>query len=183
MKNRMAVFIDGRNVHYRLVQLGWPTEYDVMVFAEAISVSQHFNLVAVYYYNATPLSQFTPEPEYGQQLRYYAHIESQLGDRFRKGFLIDAGGRLIEKQVDVKLALDLAFCAVRDEYDIAALVSADGDFGAAAEEAQRVGKRIINYVFRMQRSFNLAQVCDEVRFLKRKHFIPVVYPDESTDPN
>jgi len=181
--NRMAVFIDGRNVHYRLVTLGWPTEYDVVAFAEAISVRQHFNLVAVHYYNATPLSKFTPEPEYGQQLRYYAYIESQLGDRFRKGFLIDAGGRLIEKQVDVKIALDLALCAVRDEYDIAGLVSADGDLGAAVEEAQREGKRVINYVFRMKRSFSLAQVCDEVRFLKRKHFTPVVYSDESAPSN
>lgn len=183
MDNRMAVFIDGRNVHYRLVELGWPTEYDVMEFAEAISAGQHFNLVAVYYYNATPLSKFTPEPEYGQQLRYYTYIEHQLGDKFRKGFLIDAGGRPIEKQVDVKLALDLALCAVRDEYDIAALVSADGDFGAAVEEVRREGKRVINYVFRMQRSFNLAQVCDEVRFLKRKHFTPVVYPEDSPGSN
>ncbi len=178
MGNRMAVFIDGRNVHYRLVELGWPAEYDVMAFAEAISVRQHFDLVAVYYYNATPLSKITPEPEYGRQLRYYAHIEGQLGDRFRKGFLIDAGGRTIEKQVDVKLALDLALGALRDEYDVAGLVSADGDFGAAVEEVKAVHKRVINYVFRMKRSFNLAQVCDEVRFLKRRHFVPPTYPSE-----
>jgi uncharacterized LabA/DUF88 family protein len=178
MKNRMAVFVDGRNVHYRLVALGWPTEYDVLAFAEAIGTGQHFKLVAVYYYNATPLSKFTPEPAYGQQLRYYAHIEGQLGDRFRKGFLIEVDGRPVEKQVDVKLALDLALCAARDEYDIAALVSADGDLGAAVEEVHRAGKRVINYVFRMKRSFNLAQVCDDVRFLKRKHFTPVQYPEE-----
>lgn len=83
----------------------------------------------------------------------------------------------------MKLALDLALCAVRDEYDIAALVSADGDFGAAVEEVQREGKRVINYVFRMQRSFNLAHVCDEVRFLKRKHFTPVVFSDEDAPSN
>ncbi len=165
----MAVFIDGRNVHYGLVRLGWPREYDVKRLATAIS--HHFRLGTVRYYNATPLLRYTPEPEYGRQLRYYAHIEAQPGVLFRKGYLNDAGPKPVEKLVDVMLALDLALGAVRDEYDVAALVSADADFAAAVVEAQLVGKRVINFVFRNKRSFRLADICDEVRFLKRAHFI------------
>ena len=171
MGNRIAVFIDGRNVHYRLLELGWPREYDVEAFARAIT--EHFNLVAIYYYNAPPLQKYTKEPEYGRQLRYYAHIESQAMVTFRKGYLSDAGGKLVEKQVDVMLAADMLRDALKDKYDVAALVSADGDFGATVEDIRREGKRVINFVFRRKRSFRLATACDEVRFLKQKHFAVV----------
>ncbi|MGD0765088.1 MAG: NYN domain-containing protein [Dehalococcoidia bacterium] len=181
MADRIVVFIDGRNVHYRLVELGWPTEYDVEAFARAIT--QHLTLTAVYYYNATPLQKYTKEPEYGRQLRYYAHIESQAMVTFRKGYLSDAGGRLVEKQVDVMLTADMLRDALKDKYDIAALVSADGDFGPVVEDIRREGKRVVNFVFRKKRSFSLATVCNEVRFLKQKHFAAVDCSLPSSDSN
>ena len=69
------------------------------------------------------------------------------------------------------LALDLALGAYKDQYDVAALVSADGDFEPAVDEVHLAGKRVINFVFRRRRSFRLAAICDEVRYLKRTHFI------------
>lgn len=165
---RLAVFIDGRNVHYRLQQLGWPTQYDVRAFAEAIN--NRFDLASVHYYNATPLLKYTPEPMYGQQLRYYAHIAAQNGVTLKLGYLNDRGAKPQEKLVDVMLALDLALGAERDLYDVAALVSADGDFAAAVVEAKAAGKEVVNFVFGIKRSFHLAACCDEVRKLKRRHF-------------
>jgi uncharacterized LabA/DUF88 family protein len=165
---RMAVFIDGRNVFYRLQKLGWPTQYDVRAFAEGIS--SRFHLVSVHYYNATPLLKYTPEPYYGQQLRYYEHIRTQPNVTVKLGYLNDRGPKPQEKLVDVMLALDLALGAARDLYDVAALVSADGDFAAAVEEAKAAGKEVINFVFAIKRSFHLAACCDEVRTLKSKHF-------------
>lgn len=47
-----------------------------------------------------------------------------------------------EKQVDIRIALDLAGKAHRDEYDVAYLLSADGDFVPAVEEVRRLGKQI-----------------------------------------
>jgi uncharacterized LabA/DUF88 family protein len=165
----MAVFIDGRNVHYGLRDLRFPLHYDVLAFAAMISV--HHDLRAVYYYNAPPLQKYCPEPGYGEQLRYYAHIEAQPLISFRKGYLSDAGPKPVEKLVDVMLALDLALGAIRDEYDVAALVSADADFEPAVLEARAAGKAIINYVFRHKQSFKLARCCSEVRYLKSRHFV------------
>ena len=173
MAARIAVFVDGRNVHYGLRQLGWPRLYDVGVFGRAIAGNNTLGLV--HYYNATPMQKYTTGPEYARQLDYYDAIDATPGVIFKKGYLMDAGPKPVEKLVDVMLALDLALGAYRDEYDIAALVSADGDFQPAIEEAQAAGKRVINFVFRNRRSFRLATSCDEVRFLKRKHFIPVVF--------
>lgn len=168
MRKRMAVFIDGRNVHYGLRQLGFPLHYDVLSFAAMLS--EHTDLVSVNYYNAPPLQKYCPEPGYGAQLRYYAHIEAQPLIRFRKGYLNDAGPKPVEKLVDVMLALDMALGAIRDEYDVAALVSADGDFEPSVHEVRRAGKEVINYVFRYRQSFKLRRCCNEVRYLRSKHF-------------
>ncbi len=46
----------------------------------------------------------------------------------------------VEKQVDVQIAVDLVSMAQRNEYDVAYLLSADGDFVPAVKEAKRVGK-------------------------------------------
>jgi len=48
----------------------------------------------------------------------------------------------VEKQVDVRIAVDLVGMAQRDEYDVAYLLSADGDFVPAVDEVKRLGKRI-----------------------------------------
>ena len=47
-----------------------------------------------------------------------------------------------EKQVDVRIAVDLVSMAQRDEYDVAYLLSADGDFVPSVEEARRLGKQV-----------------------------------------
>src|SRR5579859_4778514 len=172
MRKRLAVFIDGRNVHYGLRDLKFPLHYDVLAFAAMISA--HYDLRAIYYYNVPPLQKYCPEPGYGEQLRYYAHIESQPLITFRKGYLNDAGPKPVEKLVDVMLALDLALVAHRNEYDVAALVSADGDFEPAVHEARAAGKEVINFVFRHKQSFKLRQCCSEVRYLKTQHFVPAV---------
>jgi len=49
---------------------------------------------------------------------------------------------LVEKAVDVMLAVDLVVMAERDEYDAAYILSADGDFTPAVEAARSVGKKV-----------------------------------------
>lgn len=47
-----------------------------------------------------------------------------------------------EKAVDVALAVDLVMMAQRDAYDVAYLLSADGDFTPAVRAAQALGKKV-----------------------------------------
>jgi uncharacterized LabA/DUF88 family protein len=49
---------------------------------------------------------------------------------------------LKEKAVDVMLARDLLVGAIKDEYDAAYLLSADGDFTPVVESARDLGKKI-----------------------------------------
>lgn len=48
----------------------------------------------------------------------------------------------VEKQVDVRIAVDMVGMAYRDEYDVAYLLSADGDFVPAVREVQRQRKKV-----------------------------------------
>lgn len=49
---------------------------------------------------------------------------------------------MVEKAVDVMLAVDLVRMAERDEYDVAYLLTADGDYTPAAEAVKEIGKRL-----------------------------------------
>ena len=49
---------------------------------------------------------------------------------------------MVEKAVDVNLAVDMVMMAERDEYDTAYLLSADGDFTPAVVAARGLGKTV-----------------------------------------
>ena len=49
----------------------------------------------------------------------------------------------VEKAVDVKIAVDMISMAHQDIYDVAYLLSADGDFTPAVDEVRKIGKRVI----------------------------------------
>ncbi len=56
----------------------------------------------------------------------------------------DEGKRhLVEKGVDVKIAIDMVLGAMNDEYDHAYLLSADGDFTPAISAVRNLGKRVL----------------------------------------
>lgn len=47
-----------------------------------------------------------------------------------------------EKRVDVNIAIDLVSAAMKDEFDVAYLISADGDFIPAVEAVRKTGKKV-----------------------------------------
>ncbi|HJQ97901.1 MAG TPA: NYN domain-containing protein [Candidatus Polarisedimenticolaceae bacterium] len=49
---------------------------------------------------------------------------------------------MVEKEVDVMLAVDMVRMADRDEYDVAYLLSADGDYAPAVVAASNAGKKV-----------------------------------------
>jgi len=79
--------------------------------------------------------------------RYLAHLTVRIdGQVYRE--LLELARRhhrapiLVEKAVDVMLAVDLVVMAERDRYDTAYLLSADGDFTPAVTAARTAGKGV-----------------------------------------
>ena len=74
----------------------------------------------------------------------------------------------VEKQVDVLIAVDLVSMAHQDEYDVAYLLSADGDFVPAVREAQRQRRRV--FAASALRGHQLARQADAFIPLSREWF-------------
>lgn len=75
-----------------------------------------------------------------------------ISQRYRKT------SALVEKAVDVKLAVDMVMMAQRDEYDAAYLLSADGDFTPAVEAARVLNKKV--HIASPSRGAQLAKAAD-----------------------
>lgn len=75
---------------------------------------------------------------------------------------------LVEKAVDVMLAVDMVVMAVRNEFDAAYLLSADGDFTPAVAAVQTHGKKV--YAASPAQGAQLAAVVDSFIRLKREWF-------------
>lgn len=88
-----------------------------------------------------------PNPAAEELLGYLAALPVRI-DRTVFRTLQDIGRRhrsttvLVEKAVDVMLAVDLVAMAVRGEYDAAYLLSADGDFTPAVAAARSAGRKV-----------------------------------------
>jgi uncharacterized LabA/DUF88 family protein len=73
-----------------------------------------------------------------------------------------------EKGVDVALACDMVEMAIEDRYDLAYLISADGDFFPAVKIAQQRGKRV--FAAGPKIGIRLQQTCDKAIALPRAWF-------------
>ena len=164
-RSRVAVFIDGSNLHHRLADCRWPTYVDVAAFAHRLAGSRA--VTGIFYYNVPPPRANRPG-QIAAQRRYYARIQAMDQVLFRLGYLQErrVGDRSMfeEKGVDVQLAVDMLSGAHRDEYDTAVLVSSDGDFGPLVVAVRVLAKRVEYLYFPVGvRSRALQQACDVAR--------------------
>lgn len=90
----------------------------------------------------------TVENEGARELQQYLHGLPVQIDRGVFHNLLAIAARhastqiMVEKAVDVMLAVDLVTMAGRDEFDAAYILSADGDYCPAVEAAARLGKHV-----------------------------------------
>lgn len=75
---------------------------------------------------------------------------------------------MVEKAVDVQIAVDMVVMAERNEFDTAYLLSADGDLTPAVESARAKGKKV--FVASPSSGARLAAACDSYIRLGRPWF-------------
>ncbi len=75
---------------------------------------------------------------------------------------------MVEKAVDVMLAVDMVMMAVRNEYDVAYLLAADGDYTPVVKAAMNAGKKI--FAASIEPGAELAKVVYKYLPLKRDWF-------------
>jgi uncharacterized LabA/DUF88 family protein len=155
---RIAIFIDGSNLYHALEQSCGRTDLDFAAFIQWVAGGRP--LFRTYYYNIIQDEKRRPTDHRDQQrflqaLYQIPYLETRFGSvRYRDG-------QMVEKGVDIMLATDLLYYAWQDFYDMAVLVSGDGDFAYALQTVKNIGKYVQVVCFESNQSPELWQTADE----------------------
>lgn len=167
MEDRVAIFIDGSNLYHALRNNFGRADLNFTEFARKLSEPRR--LFRVYYYNVLQDAVQRPEGYREQQdfldaLRKTPYLEVRLGGMKRQQ------GLPVEKGLDIMLATDLLRYAWNGLYDVAVLVSGDGDFAYALQAVKDMGKHVELAYFDGSVSKDLLEVADYRHLLNREFF-------------
>lgn len=143
---RVAIYIDGSNFYFS-VKKKFNCKVDIGKFCKKLAGSN--DLIKINYYIA-PVEQFTNQKMFIEQQKFFEKLKKIKNLKIILGRLEkrkqDGKEYFVEKATDMNLALDLILDSILD-YDIAYLISNDGDFsGAVKAVVERFGKEIIYVV-------------------------------------
>lgn len=168
---RVAVFIDGSNLHYKLRDLSIRNLicFGYGDFSRWLAGTR--DLVAKTYYVGVVRAKENDKK--GQelrknQLRLFNHLSSKKqGFHIERGYIMHNDGAFYEKGVDVKLAVDILVGAYENLYDTAILVSSDTDLIPAIEKVRLLGKKVEYIGFSHKPSFGLIKNASESKLLAK----------------
>lgn len=176
---RVAVFIDNSNVFHHIYNIrktdrNWVSLYNPLILAQKLAGDR--NLVYVGFYCVRPPSYLlngTPEEQkkYNLTQKYYGEIEKLPNVSIKFGDLKGTKGQLQEKNLDTQLGTDMVAMAALDKYDVAILVSNDGDYKSAIENTKLFNKKIENLFFKGSLSMAIDGKCDIKRRARRSFFV------------
>ena len=155
---RVVIFIDGSNFYHALKGCFGTAAIDFAKLATLLAGSR--KLVRIYYYNA-PINQAEEPDKFRNQQRFFNQLRLVPYLDLKLGRLEKRRGTVVEKGVDVNIAVDMLRLAYKDTYDTAILISGDGDFAAAVEAVKDLGKHVENAFPRKGWSRHLRNACDK----------------------
>jgi len=116
-------------------------------------------LIRTYYYNA-PVNQPDNPTQYQDQQKFFARLADIPYFEVKLGRLEKRPGGLVEKGVDLTMAVDMLRAAYGDNYDTAILITGDGDFAYVVQTVKDRGKHVENAFVRAGCSKALRNACD-----------------------
>ncbi|MFH1054709.1 MAG: NYN domain-containing protein [Candidatus Altiarchaeota archaeon] len=173
---RAVIFIDGSNFYHScLDSLG---AADVNFGKFAAKLCRSYELVEIRYYNASINQQMEPE-KYREQQRFFAKVAKipkvklilgKLKARFETCTQCSKKTRyFVEKNTDVNIAIDLVDLAHKNVYDIAVMVTGDGDFSGAVRLVRTFSKEVEHARFRKNYSTELNRACNREIILDEEY--------------
>jgi len=155
-KKRVMIFIDGSNFYHGLKNVVGKTNINFQKLAEKLCGERE--LVRIYYYNA-PVQREDNEEMYRSQQKFFSYLDDIPYFQIKLGRLEKRGSTWVEKGVDVRLAVDMLSMAVKKLYDVAILISGDGDFASAIDTIKDLGQHVeVAYV---SQTYHLKTSCDK----------------------
>ena len=158
MQNRLAIFIDGSNLYNGMRDNLESTRVNLQELIKQLATERY--MIRAYYYNAPLTDDYGGELREGQQrffesLRRIPYVTVRLGRLHRRN-----DGLLVEKGIDVAIAVESLYLAYENAYDIALIVSGDGDYVELVEVLKRKGKHVEVAMFKSQSAGVLLEYVD-----------------------
>lgn len=178
---KVCVFIDGSNFYHACRQNLGRTDVNLGAFSELL-VGPSRVLVRTYYYTCPLPPDAENSARKGQQgflnaLRRTPYLEVRFGKLVRRDVHCSACGhshqRYQEKGVDMRIGVDMLALASKDLYDVAVLVTGDGDLVEAVRAVKDLGKHVELATFPIGRSDELVTVADVVTELSLTDVSPL----------
>jgi uncharacterized LabA/DUF88 family protein len=175
-KKRVAVFIDGSNLYFKLRTLV-PVKMDFIHYhyrelAESLIQSDERISYLGYYVGVVRDTKRTSNHEKTLELvknqqKIFEQLRHQQVD-IVKGYLLERDGKYFEKGVDVRLAVDILAMAQAKQYDVALVISSDTDLIPAIQAAQRHKRQVAYIGFQHQPSLALIRYADRSHLISRQ---------------
>lgn len=158
MSERVALFIDGSNLYNGMRDNLANTRVNLQVLIRQLLGRRQ--LFRAYYYNAPLTDDYESDLREGQSrffesLRRIPYVTVRLGRLHRRH-----DGSLVEKGIDVAIAVESLSLAYEDAYDTAIIVSGDGDYIELVEAIKRKGKHVECGMFKNQSAGILLEYVD-----------------------
>lgn len=144
-KRKSFLFIDGTNLYAGQYQLFGPDEYlDFPSFITAIEEELGLKFDKIYFY-----ASYSPKPKrltkkiknyLKNEYFFYKSVRRVSNVSFIKGYRSKTTGK--EKEVDVRLGVDIVDMAHRNLYQVLFLLTGDADFMRSLEIAEQLDKKI-----------------------------------------
>ncbi len=158
MSEKVAVFIDGSNLYNGMRDNLANTRVNLQVLIRQLLGKRQ--LYRAYYYNAPLTDDYENDLREGQSrffesLRRIPYVTVRLGRLHRRH-----DGTLVEKGIDVAIAVESLSLAYENAYDTAVIVSGDGDYVELVEALKRKGKHVECCMFKNQSAGVLLEYVD-----------------------
>jgi uncharacterized LabA/DUF88 family protein len=156
--NRVALFIDGSNLYNGMKDNLTNTRVNLQELIKQLVGDR--NLFRAYYYNAVLTDDYDTDLREGQlrffeSIRRIPYVSVQLGKLHKRN-----DGTLVEKGIDVAIAVDSLRLAYENAYDTVILVSGDSDYLSLVEALKSKGKHVECAMFRTQSAGELMDYVD-----------------------
>ncbi len=180
---RLAVFIDGSNLYFKLrsLELSNLTKFNYKEFAswlardrKVVSCSYYVGVVKARSGNAR-----SQQLRKGQQALFWSLSRQDIA--VKKGFLMESGGAYHEKGVDVQIAVDILVGAYENLYDAALVLSSDTDLLPAMGKVKALGKEVEYVGFGHQPSLAMQTVATLSKLILKEELTPFIF-DERRSP-
>lgn len=156
---KAMVFIDLMNLYESMGAERLNTNLDYHKFSAKLAGPQR-RLIRTHVYTGA-YDQAREPARYAGQVRFFNRVHQMPFVTLKTRPLIFRAGTFIQKGVDTMIATDLVAMAFLDHYDVAVLVSGDGDLAPAVDSVKAAGKQILVATFRRSRSTAIAQSADQ----------------------